>query len=191
MKQLEERILADATVKPDGVLKVDAFLNHQMDIHLFQQMAQEWQVAFAGKPINKVLTIEASGIGLATVVGMVFDVPVVFAKKNKSTDLDGTVYFTEVTSNPGNIKSKVIISKKYITAADHILLIDDFLANGTAMTGLTSICEHAGATVEGIGIAIEKCWEPGGDLLREQGYQVEALARIAEMNAETGEIEFA
>lgn len=157
---LEERIRRDGVVKAGGVLKVDAFLNHQMDIELFSQMAEEWKRLFAGKPINKILTIEASGIGIAAVVAHHFGVPVVFAKKTQSINLDGTMYSTRIQSFTHNRIYDVIVSTRFLGPDDHVLIIDDFLANGCALRGLLEICESAGATVEGIGIAIEKVSSP-------------------------------
>ena len=176
MELLEERIRRDGVVKAGGVLKVDAFLNHQMDIELFSQMAEEWKRLFAGKPINKILTIEASGIGIAAVVAHHFGVPVVFAKKTQSINLDGTMYSTRIQSFTHNRIYDVIVSTRFLGPDDHVLIIDDFLANGCALRGLLEICESAGATVEGIGIAIEKGFQPGGDELREAGYDLQ-LAR--------------
>lgn len=190
MKLLEDRIKRDGTVKSGDVLKVDAFLNHQMDVELFDEMAQEWQRLFAGKPINKVLTIEASGIGIAAIVAQRFGVPAVFAKKAQSINLDGTMYTTRIESFTHNKIFDVIVSMRYIGSDDHVLIIDDFLANGCALNGLLEICESAGATVEGIGIAIEKGFQHGGDQLRERGYDVQSLAIIESMDAATGEIEF-
>lgn len=187
---LEERIRRDGVVKAGGVLKVDAFLNHQMDIELFSQMAEEWKRLFAGKPINKILTIEASGIGIAAVVAQHFDVPVVFAKKSQSINLDGDVYSTKIQSFTHQRIYDVIVSKKFLNADDHVLLIDDFLANGCALNGLIDLVEDAGATVEGIGIAVEKGFQPGGDDLRSRGYHLESLAIVQSMNPETGEIVF-
>lgn len=190
MKLLEERIQRDGTVKSADVLKVDAFLNHQMDVRLFQDMAQEWKHLFAGKPINKIVTIEASGIGIAAVVAQAFDVPVVFAKKAQSINLDGTLYATRVQSFTHGKVFDVIVSKKFVGPEDHILLIDDFMANGCAMNGLIEICEDAGATIEGIGIAIEKGFQEGGEKLRQRGYQLESLAIVDAMDPESGEITF-
>ena len=156
MKLLEDRIREDGVVKNGDVLKVDSFLNHQMDVKLFIEMAREWQRHFADKPINKILTIEASGIGIAAIVGEIFGAPVVFAKKSQSINLDGTVYCTSIQSFTHGRTFDVIVSKKFIGEDDHVLIIDDFMANGCAMTGLIEICKYAGATIEGIGIAIEK-----------------------------------
>ncbi len=190
MKLLEDRIRRDGTVKSGDVLKVDAFLNHQMDVELFDAMAAEWQRAFAGKPINKILTIEASGIGIAAIAGARFGVPVVFAKKSQSINLDGTVYATRIKSFTHGRTFDVIVSMRYIGPDDHVLIIDDFLANGCALNGLIEICESAGATVEGIGIAIEKGFQPGGDDLRQRGYDLQSLAIVESMDAATGEIVF-
>ena len=187
---LEERIRRDGVVKAGGVLKVDAFLNHQMDIELFSQMAEEWKRLFAGKPINKILTIEASGIGIAAVVAHHFGVPVVFAKKTQSINLDGTMYSTRIQSFTHNRIYDVIVSTRFLGPDDHVLIIDDFLANGCALRGLLEICESAGATVEGIGIAIEKGFQPGGDDLREAGYDLQSLAIVEAMDPATGAIEF-
>ena len=190
MKLLEDRIRRDGTVKSGDVLKVDAFLNHQMDVELFDAMAAEWQRAFAGKPINKILTIEASGIGIAAIAGARFGVPVVFAKKSQSINLDGTVYATRIKSFTHGRTFDVIVSMRYIGPDDHVLIIDDFLANGCALNGLIEICESAGATVEGIGIAIEKGFQPGGDDLRQRGYDLQSLAIVESMDAATGNIVF-
>ncbi len=190
MKLLEERIRKDGTVKTGNVLKVDNFLNHQMDISLFVEMAKEWKRLFADRPINKILTIEASGIGIASVVGIEFGVPVVFAKKAQSINLDGVSYVTQVQSFTHNRIYDVIVSKKYLSADDHILIIDDFLANGCAVNGLIDIIQSAGATIEGVGIAIEKGFQDGGKLIREKGIRVESLAIVESMDAATGEITF-
>ena len=190
MKLLEDRIRTDGTVKSESVLKVDAFLNHQIDVKLFMAMAEEWQRLFAGKQIDKILTIEASGIGIAAIAASVFDVPVVFAKKSQSINLDGTVYCTRIQSFTHGKVFDVIVSKKFIGEGEQVLLIDDFMANGCAMNGLIEVCEHAGAVVEGIGIAIEKGFQHGGDSLRERGYDLQSLAIVESMNPETGEIVF-
>ena len=190
MELLEERIRRDGVVKSEGVLKVDGFLNHQMDINLFNEMGKELKRLFADAPINKILTIEASGIGIAAVVAQHFDVPVVFAKKSQSINLDGDVYSTKIQSFTHQRIYDVIVSKKFLNADDHVLLIDDFLANGCALNGLIDLVEDAGATVEGIGIAVEKGFQPGGDDLRSRGYHLESLAIVQSMNPETGEIEF-
>ena len=190
MELLEDRIRKDGVVKDGDVLKVDSFLNHQMDVELFTEMAHEWKRHFADKPINKILTIEASGIGIAAIVGAVFGAPVVFAKKSQSINLDGTVYCTSIKSFTHGRTFDVIVSKKFIGEDDHLLIIDDFMANGCAMTGLIEICKYAGATIEGIGIAIEKGFQQGGDTLRAQGYDVCSLAIVDAMDPETGEITF-
>lgn len=190
MELLKERIRRDGVVKEGNVLKVDSFLNHQMDVELFEETAHEWYRTFQDRPINKIMTIEASGIGIAAIVARVFGVPVVFAKKSQSINLDGSIYVTSVKSfTHGNVNN-VIVSKKFIGPEDHVLLIDDFMANGCAMEGLISLCEKAGATIEGIGIAIEKGFQEGGDRLRNQGYTVRSLAIVDAMNPETGEITF-
>ncbi len=190
MKLLEERIRKDGVVKKGNVLKVDSFLNHQMDVELFDEMGKEFRRLFADKPINKILTIEASGIGIACVVAQHFHVPVVFAKKTQSINIDGEVYSTQIESFTHKRVYNVIVSQKYITPEDHILIIDDFLANGCAVNGLIELIHSAGATVEGVGIAIEKGQQIGGRLLREKGLQVESLAIIESMDDETGKIVF-
>ena len=172
MNFLEERIVKDGIIKEGNVLKVDSFLNHQMDISLFNQMGAEFKKRFEGKNINKILTIEASGIGIACVVAMHFNVPVVFAKKSKSINIDGDMYIAEVESFTHKCKNQVIVSKKFLSENDHVLIIDDFLANGCALQGLISIINQAGGTVEGIGIAIEKGFQNGGNIIRNLGYQL-------------------
>ena len=190
MNFLEERIQKDGVVKEGNVLKVDSFLNHQMDIELFEKMGEEWKSRFAGKPINKVVTIEASGIGIACIVAKYFGTPVVFAKKSKSINIDGDMYVAEVESFTHKCKNQVIVSKKFLSPDDHVLIIDDFLANGCALQGLISIVNSAGATVEGIGVAIEKGFQIGGQTIRNLGYQLESLAMVDAMDAETGSITF-
>lgn len=190
MKLLEERIQRDGIVKEGNVLKVDSFLNHQMDIALFQEMGKEWKRIFAEAPINKILTIEASGIGIAAVVAQYFNVPVVFAKKSQSINLDGSVYSTKIESFTHKRTYDVIVSKKYLSPEDHILVIDDFLANGCAVNGLIDIIHSSGATLEGVGIAIEKGFQDGGKILRERGVRVESLAIVDGMDATTGKIQF-
>lgn len=190
MNFLEEKIVKDGIVKEGNVLKVDSFLNHQMDIELFNEMGKEWKKRFEGKNINKILTIEASGIGIACIVAQHFGVPVVFAKKSKSINLEGDMYTAEVESFTHKNKNQVIVAKKFLSEDDHVLLIDDFLANGCALQGLIQIVQSAGATVEGIGIAIEKGFQTGGKIIRNLGYQLESLAIVDAMNAETGEIVF-
>lgn len=169
---------------------MDSFLNHQMDIELFEKMGEEWKSRFAGKPINKVVTIEASGIGIACIVAKYFGTPVVFAKKSKSINIDGDMYVAEVESFTHKCKNQVIVSKKFLSPDDHVLIIDDFLANGCALQGLISIVNSAGATVEGIGVAIEKGFQIGGQTIRNLGYQLESLAIVDAMDAETGSITF-
>lgn len=190
MKALEDCILQDGVVKDGQVLKVDSFINHQMDVQLFKQMAQQWKSDFADAPINKIMTIEASGIGIAAIVAAEFGLPAVFAKKSQSINLDGSVYTTKIHSFTHQRDYDVIVSKKYIGPGDHVLIVDDFLANGCAVNGLIELCEAAGATVEGVGIAVEKGFQPGGAELRGRGYRVDSLAIVESMNAETGEIEF-
>ena len=190
MNFLEERIQKDGVVKEGNVLKVDSFLNHQMDIELFEKMGEEWKSRFAGKPINKVVTIEASGIGIACIVAKYFGTPVVFAKKSKSINIDGDMYVAEVESFTHKCKNQVIVSKKFLSPDDHVLIIDDFLAKGCALQGLISIVNSAGATVEGIGVAIEKGFQIGGQTIRNLGYQLESLAIVDAMDAETGSITF-
>ena len=190
MNFLEERIVKDGLVKEGNVLKVDSFLNHQMDIELFDRMGAEYKRRFEGKNINKILTIEASGIGIACMVARHFDVPVVFAKKSKSINIDGDMYIAEVESFTHKTKNQVIVSKKFLSEDDHVLIIDDFLANGCALQGLISIVSQAGGTVEGIGIAIEKGFQSGGQIIRNLGYQLESLAIVDGMNASDGSINF-
>lgn len=191
MQELEDRIRHDGIVKAGNVLKVDAFLNHQCDVELFDHMGAEWARLFKDVEINKILTIEASGIGMACIAAQHFGgVPVVFAKKAQSINLDGDQYTTTVYSFTKQKEFPVIVAKKYLNAGDHVLLIDDFLANGKALRGLIDLCEAAGATVEGIGIAVEKGFQGGGDALRAEGYDVDSLAIVESMNPETGEITF-
>ena len=190
MKMLEDRIRRDGIVREGNVLKVDSFINHQMDIPLFREMAREWKRLFAGKPINKVLTIEASGIGIAAVVASELNVPVVFAKKSMSINLDYDNYKTQIQSFTHKKIYNVIVSKKFLTPEDHVLIIDDFLANGCALMGLLELAEEAGATVEGIGIAVEKGFQQGGELIRSKGIQLESLAIVDAMDSTTGEITF-
>ncbi len=190
MNFLEERILRDGIVKPGNVLKVDSFLNHQMDIELLNEIGKEFKRRFADKPINKVLTIEASGIAIAYPVANEFGVPMVFAKKSKSINIEGEMYVAEVESFTHKNKNQVIVSKKFLGPEDHVLIIDDFLANGCALQGLISIAEAAGATVEGLGIAVEKGFQIGGKVIRNLGYHLESLAIVEGMDAGTGEIWF-
>ena len=190
MNFLEERIVKDGIVKEGNVLKVDSFLNHQMDIELFDQMGAEFKKKFADRPINKILTIEASGIGIACVVAQHFGVPVVFAKKTKSINIEGEMYTAEVESFTHKCKNQVIVAKKFLSEDDHVLIIDDFLANGCALQGLIQSVKSAGGTVEGIGIAIEKGFQTGGTVIRNLGYRLESLAIVDGMDASTGEITF-
>ncbi len=190
MNFLEERIVKDGIVKPGNVLKVDSFLNHQMDISLMNEIGKEFHRRFKDKHITKVLTIEASGIAIAYAVANEFGVPLVFAKKSKSINIEGEMYVAEVESFTHKNKNQVIVSKKFLNSDDHILIVDDFLANGCALQGLISIAESAGATVEGLGIVIEKGFQIGGKIIRNFGYRLESLAIVDGMDAETGEIIF-
>lgn len=190
MNCLEERIQKDGIVKEGNVLKVDSFLNHQMDIELFRQMGAEWKKRFDDIHINKILTIEASGIGIACIASEYFNAPVVFAKKSKSINIEGDMYIAEVESFTHKCKNQVIVSKKFLGPDDHVLIIDDFLANGCALQGLISIVSQAGATVEGIGIAIEKGFQSGGRVIRNLGYRLESLAIVDGMDPKTGKIIF-
>jgi len=187
---LEERIIKDGLVKEGNVLKVDSFLNHQMDIQLFDQIGEEFKRRFEEANINKIVTIEASGIGIACMVARHFQVPVIFAKKSKSINIEGEVYVAEVESFTHKCKNQVIISKKFLSPEDHVLIIDDFLANGCALQGLISIVTSAGASVEGIGIVIEKGFQQGGQIIRNLGYHLESLAIVDSMDAATGKIQF-
>ena len=189
MRMLEERILKDGKVRPGGILKVDGFLNHQMDVNLFMDLAKQWHDAFAKDDVTKILTIEASGIGLACIAGLVFECPVVFAKKSKTKNIDGSLYKTTVESfTHGNIYD-VIVSRDYLLPTDRVLLIDDFLANGAALAGLCDLVKQSGATCVGAGIAVEKCFQPGGRMLRDQGLRIESLARVKAMY-DDGTLEF-
>ncbi|MBR3750206.1 MAG: xanthine phosphoribosyltransferase [Clostridia bacterium] len=190
MNFLEQRILKDGVVKPGNVLKVDSFLNHQMDIALLDEIGEEFHRRFADKHVTKVLTIEASGIAIAYPVARCFGVPLLFAKKSKSVNIDGDMYVAEVESFTHKNKNQVIVSKRFLTKEDHVLIIDDFLANGCALKGLISIVESAGATVEGLGIAIEKGFQCGGKQIRELGYQLESLAIVDSMDAQNGGLVF-
>jgi len=190
MNFLEERIVKDGVVKQGNVLKVDSFLNHQMDIRLMDEMGKEFHRRFGDKPITKILTIEASGIAIACAAARYFDVPVVFAKKSKSINLDGDMYVAEVESFTHKNVNHVVVSKKFLQEGEHVLIIDDFLANGCALQGLISITESAGAKVEGIGIAIEKGFQVGGRVIRNLGYHLESLAIVEEMHDEKGTIRF-
>ena len=190
MNFLEERILKDGVVKPGNVLKVDSFLNHQMDIDLMQEIGREFKRRFADKNVTKVMTIEASGIGIACFVAKEFGVPMVFAIKSKSGNIDGEMYEAEVESFTHKNKNQVIVSKRFLNADDHLLIIDDFLANGCALQGLSSLAVNAGATIEGLGIVIEKGFQIGGSVIRNLGYHLESLAIVDGMDAETGTIQF-
>ncbi len=188
MKLLEDRIRKDGVVKDGDVLKVDSFLNHQMDVELFAEMGKEWARLFAGENITKILTIEASGIGIACVAAEQFHVPVVFAKKNQTKNIAGDVYTAKVESFTHGRVYDIIVAKQFLNPGDRVLLIDDFLANGAALQGLIKVVRDAGATVVGAGIAVEKAFQPGGDLIRGMGVRVESLARIKSM--ENGHLEF-
>ena len=190
MNFLEERILRDGIVKPGNVLKVDSFLNHQMDVLLLDEMGREFKRRFEGEKITKVLTIESSGIAIALPVAKEFGVPMVFAKKSKSINIDGDMYVAEVESFTHKRTNQVIVSKKFLAPGDRVLIIDDFLANGCALQGLISIVDAADAEVVGCGIAIEKGFQEGGERIRNLGYHLESLAIVDSMNAETGEIIF-
>ena len=190
MNFVEERIQKDGIVKSGNVLKVDSFLNHQMDIPLIEEIGREFKRRFGDKPVSKVMTIEASGIGIAAFVAKEFGVPLVFAKKSKSINIEGDMYVAEVESFTHGNKNQVIVSKKFLGEGEHILIIDDFLANGCALQGLISIAESAGAIVEGCGIVIEKGFQIGGRVIRNMGYRVESLAIVDSMDAETGKITF-
>ena len=186
MKLLEDRIRADGVVKEGDVLKVDSFLNHQMDVSLFEAMGREWKRLFDGCGVNKILTIEASGIGMACIAAQSFHCPVVFAKKTETKNIAGEVYRTSVRSYTHGRVYDVIVSKDYLGPQDRLLIIDDFLANGAALSGLLDLAMMAGAAVVGAGIAIEKAFQPGGDKLREKGLRIESLARVASMDPDTG-----
>ena len=190
MNFLEERILKDGIVKPGNVLKVDSFLNHQMDTKLMEEIGKEFKRRFGHKPITKVLTIEASGIAVAIFVAHQLGVPMVFAKKSQSINIDGDVYVAQVESFTHKRTNQVIVSKKYIQEGENILIIDDFLANGCALQGLISIVENAGATVAGCGIVVEKGFQVGGKVIRDMGYHLESLAIVDAMDPETGSIVF-
>lgn len=190
MKLLEERIQKDGTVKEGNILKVDSFLNHQMDVDLFDQMGKEFKRLFADAPINKILTIEASGIGIACVVAQSFHVPVVFAKKAQSLNIDGDVFSSKVESFTHKRVYDVIVSKKFLSPEDHVLIIDDFLANGCAVMGLIDLISASGATLEGVGIAVEKGFQEGGAMIREKGIRLESLAIVDAMDPATGAITF-
>ena len=188
MNCLEKRILKDGVVKPGNVLKVDSFLNHQMDISLMNEIGEEFYRRFQDLKINKILTIEASGIAIAYAAALQFKVPVLFAKKSKSINIAADTYVADVVSFTHKNQNKVVVSKQFLSAEDHVLIIDDFLANGCALQGLIAICDQAGATVEGIGIAVEKGFQVGGQVIRNLGHRLESLAIVDSMNDETGEI---
>ncbi|SES90849.1 xanthine phosphoribosyltransferase [[Clostridium] polysaccharolyticum] len=190
MKLLEERIRRDGVVKEGNILKVDSFLNHQMDTALFAELGKEWKRLFEDKPINKILTIEASGIGIACIAAQQFGVPVVFAKKTQTLNIDGEVYTSKIHSFTHSKDYDVIVSKKFLGKEDHVLIIDDFLANGCALEGLMNMVMDSGAVLEGIGIAVEKGFQKGGRLIRQKGVRLESLAIIESMDAKTGEIVF-
>ena len=190
MNFLEERILKDGLVKEGNVLKVDSFLNHQMDVELMDKIGEEFHRRFGDKKITKVMTIEASGIAIAYAVAQKFHVPMLFAKKSKSVNLDGEMYSADVVSFTHKNQNKVIVSKKFLNSDDHVLIVDDFLANGCALQGLISIVDQAGGTVEGIGIAVEKGFQIGGQVIRNLGYQLESLAIVESMDAATGTVTF-
>lgn len=190
MKLLEEKIVKDGIIKSGNVLKVDGFLNHQIDVPFIAELGKEFKRLFADKKINKILTIEASGIGIACIAAMYFNVPVVFAKKSQGSNMDKDVYFTKITSYTHNKVNDVIVAKQFLNADDHVLIIDDFLANGCALEGLMELVRQSGGTVEGIGIAIEKGFQGGGDRLRAAGVRLESLAIIDKMDAKTGTIQF-
>ncbi len=190
MKLLEDRIRKEGVIKEGNVLKVDSFLNHQMDVPFFNEMGKEFKRLFADAPINKILTIEASGIGIAIIAGLHFQVPVVFAKKSRSSNISNQVYHTMIHSYTHNCDNDVVVSKQYLNKEDRILIIDDFLANGCALEGLVDLVHQAGASVEGIGIAVEKGFQAGGDRLRARGYRVESLAIVESMDPITKTIKF-
>ncbi len=190
MQLLEEKILNDGVIKSGNVLKVDGFLNHQIDVPFVQEMGKEFKRIFEGTPINKILTIEASGIGIACIVATYFQVPVVFAKKTSGSNMDKDVYFTQVYSYTHSKMNDVVVSKRFLQPEDHVLIIDDFLANGAAMEGLMDLVRQAGGVVEGIGIAVEKGFQGGGDKLRAKGIRVESLAIIESMDSANHTIEF-
>lgn len=190
MKLLEDRIKRDGVVKPGNILKVDSFLNHQMDIPLFCELGREFQKRFATESINKILTIEASGIGLACIVAQYFNVPVVFAKKTQTKNIAGDVYTSRVESFTHGRVYDIIVSKQFLGPDDRVLLIDDFLANGKALEGLADVVAQAGATLVGAGVAVEKGFQVGGQVIRDKGIRLESLAIVESMNDETGEIVF-
>ena len=186
MELLEKRIEQDGVVIGTDILKVDSFLNHQIDVFLLREMGREWKRLYEGEKITKILTIEASGIAIACLAAEEIGCPVVFAKKSRTRNIPGEVYSTQVVSFTHNNVSDVIVSKKYLKPEDRVLIIDDFLANGAALSGLCDLVRQAGATIVGCGIAIEKAFQPGGDELRKKGIRIESLARIASMDEKTG-----
>ena len=186
MKLLEERILKDGKIGEGNVLKVDSFVNHQIDVAFMCELGKEFKRLFATEEINKILTIEASGIGIACLTAQYFDVPVVFAKKTKTNNIYADVYTSKVESYTHGTTYDIVVSKQFLSPNDKVLIIDDFLAKGSALKGLIALIESAGASVVGAGIVIEKAYQPGGDLIRSMGVRVESLARIASMNAEEG-----
>lgn len=190
MKLLEDKIIKDGVIKSGNVLKVDSFLNHQIDVPFIAELGKELKRLFADRPINKILTIEASGIGIACVAAMYFGVPVVFAKKSSGSNMDKDVYFTQIYSFTHSKTNDVIVSKRFLSKDDHVLIIDDFLANGCALEGLIDIVRQSGGTVEGVGIAIEKGFQGGGDKLRQAGINLHSLAIIEKMDAQNNTIEF-
>ena len=190
MKLLEEKILKDGVIKSGNVLKVDSFLNHQIDVPFVAELGKELQRQFADRPINKILTIEASGIGIACVPAMYFHVPVVFAKKSSGSNMDKDVYFTQIYSYTHSKMNDVVVSKRFLSKDDHVLIIDDFLANGCALEGLIDIVRQSGGTVEGVGVAVEKGFQGGGDKLRAAGINLHSLAIIESMDAKTNSVVF-
>ena len=187
---LQKKIMKDGVIKAGNVLKVDSFLNHQIDVPFISELGKEFKKLFGDRQVDKILTIEASGIGIACLTAVYFGVPVLFAKKSAGSNMDKDVYATEVKSFTHNKVNHVVASKKYLNAGEHILIMDDFLANGCALQGLISIIGQAGATVEGIGIVIEKGFQSGGRIIRNLGYHLESLAITEDMNADTGKIVF-
>lgn len=190
MKLLEDKIIKNAVITSGNVLKVDSFLNHQIDIPLIEELGKEFHRYFAKKPVDKILTIESSGIGIASVAAVYFDVPIIFAKKTAGSNMDTDVYTAEVYSFTHKKMNHVIVSKRFLKKGDRILIIDDFMANGCAVHGLIDIIHQAGATVEGVGIAIEKGFQGGGDQLRAEGVDLYSLAIVDKMDSKTGTIEF-
>ena len=190
MQLLEERIRKDGIIKEGNVLKVDRFLNHQMDVKLFQEIGKEFKRRFADEEITKILTIEASGIGIACVAAEVFDVPVVFAKKTQTKNIAGDVYTTKVESFTHGRVYDIIVSKEFLGKGDKVLLIDDFLANGKALEGLAELVTKSGAELVGAGVVIEKGFQVGGDIIRSKGIHLESLAIVESMDEKTGEVVF-